>query len=91
MEWIEEEEGEEEEGRRHRSAEDGSSLGDESPLLSLSSPCRYVEDTYMVVTTAIQCLDVLPSIIDNDEESLLTIDDQDNEFHERFCSYLEGN
>ena len=45
----------------------------------------------MVVTTAIQCLDVLPSIIDNDEESLLTIDDQDNEFHKRFCSYLEGN
>ena len=42
-------------------------------------------------TTACQCLEVLSSIGDDDNESSLTMDDHDDEICERFRSYLEGN
>ena len=69
-EWIEEEE-----RRRRRSAEDRARSGDESLLSSLSSPRCYVEEAYMVGTTARQCLEVLSSIGNDDSSSSSPMDD----------------
>ena len=44
-----------------------------------------------MITTDRQCLEVLSSISDDNNESLSTMDDHDNEFRERFRIYLEGN
>ena len=83
-EWIEEEE-----RRRRRSVEDGARSGNESSLSSLSPRC-YVEDAYRVGTTARQCLEVLSSIGDDDDESSLPMDDHYDEVCVCFRSYLEG-